>query len=95
MNARQRYRALRAANHRKAVEAQGRFERKIEEVMSGCSERVSRAAYGTLSLRDRKPKAEAICMPDVAIYSAGHRTKSDRVTCTGRQKVRGRSIPLV
>lgn len=42
-----------------------------------------------------RPEQVTECMPDVAIYSAGHRTKSDRVTCTGRQKVRGRSIPLV
>lgn len=94
MNARQRYRALRAANHRKAVEAQERLERKIEEGMAGCSQRVSKAAYGTLSLRNREVTCEAICMPDVAIYSAGHRTKGDRITCTGRQKSRGRSIPL-
>lgn len=42
-----------------------------------------------------RPEQVSQCMPDVAIYSAGHRTKSDRVTCAGRQKVRGRSIPLV
>ncbi|WP_156994666.1 hypothetical protein [Tatumella morbirosei] len=42
-----------------------------------------------------RPEQVSQCMPDVAIYSAGHRTKGDRITCTGRQKSRGRSIPLV
>ncbi|GAA0472089.1 hypothetical protein GCM10009413_05080 [Tatumella punctata] len=42
-----------------------------------------------------RPELVSQCMPDVAIYSAGHRTKGDRITCTGRQKSRGRSIPLV
>ena len=42
-----------------------------------------------------RPGQETQCMPDVALYFAGYRTKRTRITCTGRQKVRGRSIPLV
>lgn len=98
MNAKQRCKLRRIERRkleREQLAAEDRLEQRIGEILSGCSQRISRAAYGTLSLRDREPKSEAICMPDVAIYSAGHRTKSDRVTCTGRQKVRGRSIPLV
>ena len=42
-----------------------------------------------------RPDQVSQCMPDIAIYSAGHRSKGDRITCTGRQKSRARSIPLV
>ena len=40
-----------------------------------------------------RPEQVTECMPDVAIYSAGHRTKSNRATCTVRLKVRAWSIP--
>lgn len=61
------------------------------------SDRVQKAVkLSKLSLKEPVVRESGgICLPSVAIYSAGHRTKSDRVTCTGRQKVRGRSIPLV
>ena len=68
--------------------------KKTTEAMNApSSDRVERALKAP-NWRNR-PEQVSQCMPDVAIYSAGHRTKSDRVTCTGRQKVRGRSIPLV
>jgi len=37
------------------------------------SGRVSKALNGTLTLRDRSSESGAICIPDVAIYYAGHR----------------------
>ncbi len=43
------------------------------------SGRVSKALNGNLTLRDRSSESGAICIPDVAIYFAGHR-KSNQVT---------------
>lgn len=43
------------------------------------SGRVSKALKGTLKLRDRSSESGAICIPEVAIYQAGHR-KSNQVT---------------
>ncbi len=35
--------------------------------------RCDKALNGTLTLRDRSSESGAICIPDVAIYFAGHR----------------------
>ncbi|BEH73351.1 hypothetical protein [Edwardsiella tarda] len=70
MNARQRYNARRMAefNVRKGSEAAA--GRKLEEAIGGCSIRVLNA----VAVPKRKPKETgSICMPDVAIYSAGFR----------------------
>lgn len=40
------------------------------------------------------PQSGAICLPNVAIYSAGHR-KSENITCRGTQKFKGKSIALI
>ncbi|ELM3660030.1 hypothetical protein RYR38_003500 [Edwardsiella piscicida] len=74
MNARQRYNARRMAefNARKGSEAAS--GRKLEEAIGGCSIRVLNA----VAVPKRKPKETgSICMPDVAIYYAGHRKQSD------------------
>lgn len=41
--------------------------------------RCDKALNGTLTLRDRSSESGAICIPEVAIYQAGHR-KSNQVT---------------
>lgn len=66
-------RRMAAFNAKKAAEAinQNRFERKLTQALSGCSTKVVKAT--TLpSLRDRN-EGGAVCLPDVAIYSAGFR----------------------
>lgn len=91
-NSAARYRARRAEK-RVQEEAESRLARKVSAASAGGSFNVAKSLSAP-NWRNR-PEQVSQCMPDVAIYSAGHRTKGDRITCTGRQKSRGRSIPLV
>ena len=76
MNAKQRCKLRRIERRkleREQLAAESRLEQRIESIMAGCSVRVSKALNGTLTLRDRGNESGAICIPDVAIYFAGHR----------------------
>lgn len=73
-------RRMAAYNAKKAAEAmnESRFEKKVARALSGCSLNVAKAI--TLpSLRDRN-EGGAVCLPAVAIYSAGFRKAKDIVT---------------
>lgn len=73
-------RRMAAFNAKKAAEAMNelRFEKKVARALSGCSLNVAKAT--TLpSLRDRN-EGGAVCLPAVAIYSAGFRKAKDIVT---------------
>lgn len=66
-------RRMAAYNAKKAAEATdaSRFSKKLTVALSGCSLNVAKAT--TLpSLRDRN-EGGAVCLPAVAIYSAGFR----------------------
>lgn len=67
-------RRMAAFNARKASEAieQTRFERRIVSTLSSCNQRVEKAVISP-SMRDRH-ESTSVCLPDVAIYNAGHRT---------------------
>ncbi len=69
-NAKTRYRARRAAK-REQMEADARLARKIAVAGTGCSLTVSRA-INSPSLRERETSG-SVCLPEVAIYSAGFR----------------------
>ena len=76
-------RRMAAYNAKKAAEAmnESRFEKKVARALSGCSLNVAKAT--TLpSLRDRN-EGGAVCLPAVAIYSAGFRKAKDIVTARG------------
>lgn len=69
-NARNRRRARRAeANEH--LNADNRLARKIAVASAGCSLTVARATSSP-SLRD-KQEGGAVCLPEIAIYNAGHR----------------------
>lgn len=73
-------RRMAAFNAKKAAEAmnESRFEKKVARALSGCSLNVAKAT--TLpSLRNRN-EGGAVCLPAVAIYSAGFRKAKDIVT---------------
>lgn len=98
-NAKSRYKARRAA----AQEEQRKdmtMSKKIDVAISGCSERTLKAItsidYKMKPARGVNESSEsgAICIPNVAIYAAGHR-KCENITCRGHQKFKGKSIPLV
>lgn len=72
MNSKQRYNAKRAAEHRAKKAAERQFENGIVTTLMGCSLNVARATSAP-SLRE-KYESTSVCLPEVAIYNAGHRT---------------------
>lgn len=76
-NAKNRYRARRAAK-REQANADASLSRKIAVIASGCSNRVLKAVASP-SVREVKEESGAMCLPDVAKYAAGYR-KSESVT---------------
>lgn len=73
MNAKQRYNARRAAEHREKKQYAGKINRAFAKLSGEGSERTCKA----LSLPGlRQPKEDtsgSICIPQVAIFQAGHR----------------------
>jgi len=76
-NARNRRRARRAAQQEQQ-HADARLARKIAVASAGCSLNVARATSAP-SLREKHESA-AMCLPQVAIFSAGYRKSKDNVT---------------
>ncbi|MDH1171414.1 hypothetical protein [Pantoea agglomerans] len=72
MNNKQRKKLQRAVEHRAMKLQQQSFERRIVSTLSSCNQRVEKAVISP-SLRDRH-ESTSVCLPDVAIYNAGHRT---------------------
>ena len=72
MNNKQRKKLQRAVEHRALKLQQQGFERRIVSTLSSCNQRVEKAVISP-SLRDRH-ESTSVCLPDVAIYNAGHRT---------------------
>lgn len=64
-------RRLAAFNAKKAAEKH--FANRIGEILGGCPSRVDRAT-SLGSLRDKKEQEGSCCLPDVARFSAGHRS---------------------
>lgn len=78
-NAKSRYRARRAAK-REQANADTSLSRKIAVIASGCSSlKVARAINGP-SVREVKEESGAMCLPDVALYAAGHRKPTESIT---------------
>ena len=71
MNSRQRYKAKRAAEHRERTQYCQKIERAFSRLSEDCSNRVLRAT-SLGSLRDDNTTGSA-CLPEVAIFAAGHR----------------------
>ena len=74
MNSRER----RAAAYRAKCAAENKLGRRIEATLSGCSDRVLKAvsAPGVRS----KCESTSICLPEIAVYQAGYRKKTESVT---------------
>ncbi|WP_299996920.1 hypothetical protein [uncultured Cedecea sp.] len=77
MNAKQRYNAARAAKHREA-KAMAKAESKFIMQLLGEPERVMKAVNSTDYKMKPRSKPEqytgSVCLPEVAIFAAGHRT---------------------
>ncbi|EFF9404492.1 hypothetical protein GPL84_12575 [Escherichia coli] len=86
-NARNRRRARRQAQREQAMQEQ-RLARKIALKLSGCVRADKAASLGSL----RRKKAEEVESKQNRIYYRKPRSEMG-VTCSGRQKQRGKSIP--
>lgn len=78
MNAKQRYRAKRASEHRERKAAERRISRKIG-ALCGCSERVTKALIDVPRITG-DDSADNVCLPNVFIYQAGHRNNRKDAT---------------
>ncbi len=70
----------RAAAHRAEKAGQQRFERKLTQAMTGCSDRVLKAVTAPSMRIKASPSADNICLGDVAMYAAGFRKPTESVT---------------
>lgn len=74
MNAKERKKLARAIAHRAEVNKDSKLEKRVAMSLSGCSARVYKATM-SLPLRSKEQaSADNICLPDVAIFAAGHRS---------------------
>ena len=78
MNSRQRYKAKRAAEHRERTQYCQKIERAFSRLSEDCSNRVLRAT--SLGSQRDTTSAGASCLPEVAIFAAGHRKSKQVVT---------------
>lgn len=71
MNSKERKKLARAVAHRAAKAQASKFESRIVTTLMGCSLNVARATSAP-SLRE-KHESTAMCLPQVALFQAGHR----------------------
>ncbi|HBL8926500.1 TPA: hypothetical protein LTW74_001424 [Enterobacter hormaechei] len=72
-------RKLERARHHKEMKAYcKKIDRAFSRLSEGCSERVTKA-ISLAGTRQREVEGGAVCLPEVAIFAAGHRT-SKQVT---------------
>ena len=83
MNAKQRCklrRLERRSEERNSANAERRLARKIATSLSGCSERTVKALSLPIPVvRGKEEVTGSCCLPQVAIFAAGHR-KSESIT---------------
>lgn len=80
MNAKERKKLARAIAHRAEVNKDSKLERRVAMSLSGCSARVYKATM-SLPLRSKEQaSADNICLPQVAIFAAGHRKPTETIT---------------
>jgi len=83
MNAKQRYNARRAAKNRESKVVERRMITAVATAMLGCSERSAKALTlidGPAAPRQAQEECGAMCLPQVALFNAGHRkTRKDAV----------------
>lgn len=72
------YNAMKADQKLEAKAYCKKIDRAFSRLSEGCSERVSRA-ISLAGTRQKEVEGGAVCLPEVAIFAAGHR-KSKQVT---------------
>lgn len=66
------YNAMKAAQKLEARAYCKKIDRAFSRLSEGCSERVSRA-ISLAGTRQKQIEGGAVCLPEVAIFAAGHR----------------------
>lgn len=92
MKAREIRKLERARAHREVKQYSQRINRAFSRLSEECSERVIRATSLEFP-RDYHEECEVVRKPNRIFYSKP-RTEMG-ITCAGRQKVKGKSIPLI
>ncbi|HDR2785795.1 TPA: hypothetical protein QCJ60_005203 [Enterobacter sichuanensis] len=72
------YNAMKAAQKLEVKAYCKKIDRAFSRLSEGCSERVSRA-ISLAGTRQKEVEGGAVCLPEVAMFAAGHR-KSNNVT---------------
>lgn len=78
MKAREIRKLERARQHKEMKAYCKKIDRAFSRLSEGCSERVTRAVSHAV-VRQKEVEGGAVCLPEVAIFAAGHR-KSKQVT---------------
>ena len=78
MKAREIRKLERARKHKEMKAYCKKIDRAFSRLSEGCSERVSRA-ISLAGTRQKEVEGGAVCLPEVAMFAAGHRT-SKQVT---------------
>lgn len=72
------YNAMKATQQLEAKAYCKKIDRAFSRLSEGCSERVTKA-ISLAGTRQKEVEGGAVCMPEVALFAAGHRTNK-RVT---------------
>ncbi|EMT5580093.1 hypothetical protein WMR29_001201 [Enterobacter hormaechei subsp. hoffmannii] len=78
MKAREIRKLERSRQHKEMKAYCKKIDRAFSRLSEGCSERVSRA-ISLAGTRQKEVEGGAVCLPEVALFAAGHRT-SKQVT---------------
>ncbi|MGM8711109.1 hypothetical protein ACS6IM_22250 [Enterobacter hormaechei subsp. steigerwaltii] len=78
MKAREIRKLERARQHKEMKAYCKKIDRAFSRLSEGCSERVTRA-ISLAGTRQKEVEGGAVCLPEVAMFAAGHR-KSKQVT---------------
>ena len=73
MKAREIRKLERARQHKEMKAYCKKIDRAFSRLSEGCSERVTRAVSHAV-VRQKEVEGGAVCLPEVAMFAAGHRT---------------------
>lgn len=76
MKAREIRKLERARQHKEMKAYCKKIDRAFSRLSEGCSERVSRA-ISLAGTRQKEVEGGAVCLPEVAIFAAGHRNSNN------------------
>lgn len=79
MKAREIRKLERARQHKEMKAYCKKIDRAFSRLSEGCSTRVTKA-ISLAGTRQREVEGGAVCLPEVALFAAGHRNSKDSVT---------------